>query len=81
MPKIRFSDLPRPLWRHLLDRVQERQVSVADLEALQAWVQSGPQAPEGDWYRDFGTFKLCGSGDRPKTVLTGDMKPYGEPID
>lgn len=80
MPKIRFSDLPRAVWRHLLARVDERRVTVTDLLALQAWVRTGPVAPEGDWYKDFGSFILCGTGEFPKTVLEKGMEPYGDPI-
>ncbi len=80
MPAIRFSDLPRGVWEHLLQRVQERQVSLADLRRLQEWVRSVPIAPEGDWYKDFGSFKLCGSGEFPRTVLTKEMKAFGEEI-
>ena len=40
-----------------------------------------PNAPEGDWYKDFGSFKLCGSGEYPTTFLTKGMKPYGEKIE
>lgn len=56
LPKIRFHDLPRSVWQHLLERVQERHISLADLERLQSWVHSGPEAPDGDWYKDFGSF-------------------------
>ena len=80
MPRIRFADLPRPLWQHLLDRVQGRQISQDDLRRLQNWVRSDPIAPEGDWYKDFGSFKLCGSGEYPRTVLTKEMKAFGEEI-
>ena len=54
---------------------------LADLRRLQAWVKSEPIAPEGDWYKDFGSFKLCGRGDYPKTFLIKGMKPYGDEID
>ena len=81
MPRIRFSDLPRGVWQHLLQRVAERQISLADLSRLQDWVKSEPYAPEGDWYRDFGSFKLCGSGEYPRTVLTKGMKPFGKAIE
>jgi hypothetical protein len=81
LPKIRFSDLPRALWRHLLDRVEQRQISLADLGRLQEWVKSEPQAPDGDWYKDFDSFKLCGSGEYPRTVLTKDMKVFGEELE
>jgi hypothetical protein len=40
-------------------------------------VNAGPWAPEGDWYKDFGSFTICGSGELPKTVLTGSMAPFG----
>lgn len=51
MPKIQYANLPRPLWEHLLQRVDERRISVADLMALQEWVKTGPTAPAGEWLR------------------------------
>ena len=81
MPKIRFSDLPPGIWQHLLDRVQQREISLTDLRRLQVWVKSEPYAPDGDWYKDFGSFKLCGSGEYPRTVLTRNMKPFGNEIE
>ena len=81
MPKIQFGDLPGAVWHHLLERVAERRISVTDLERLQAWVRTAPVAPEGDWFKDFGSFILCGSGKFPKTVLEKGMKPYGQPVD
>jgi hypothetical protein len=55
LPKIRFSDLPHGLWKHLLERVQEREITLADLGRLQEWVISEPFAHDGDWHKDFGT--------------------------
>ena len=81
MPKIRFSDLPRGLWQHLLERVQEREISLADLARLQEWVKSEPYAPDGDWYKDFGSFRLCGSGEYPRTVLAKGMAAFGREIE
>jgi hypothetical protein len=81
LPKIQFSDLPRSVWRHLLERVNQRQITMNDLLRLQEWVKSQPEAPAGDWYKDFGSFRLCGYGELPKTVLLKNMKPYGDPID
>jgi hypothetical protein len=60
--------------------VAERQVTVEDLGRLQEWVRTVPEAPDGDWYKDFGSFLLCGSGEFPKTVLSRGMKPFGQPI-
>jgi hypothetical protein len=78
LPKIRFSNLPRGIWQHLLDRVQQRDISLADLSRLQEWVKSEPYAPDGDWHKDFGSFKLCGSGEYPRTVLTRNMRVFGK---
>jgi hypothetical protein len=58
LPKIQFANLPRPVRQHLLQRVDERRISVADLLALQEWVKTDPVAPAGDWYKDFGSFIL-----------------------
>lgn len=81
MPKIRFSSLPRPLREHILARVEDRQISIQDLRRLQEWVKASPWAPEGDWYKDFGSFMICGSGELPKTVLTKGMMPFGTRIE
>jgi hypothetical protein len=53
LPKIHFANLPRPLWVHILDRVADRAISLADLQKLRVWVDSEPHAPAGDWYKDF----------------------------
>lgn len=81
MPKIRFSDLPRGLWQRLLERVLEREIPLTDLGRLQEWVKSEPYAPDGDWYKDFGSFKLCGSGEYPRTALTKGMAAFGAEIE
>ena len=56
-------------------------ISLDDLSALQSWVRTAPSAPDGDWYKDFGSFMLCGTGKLPKTVLEKDMKPFGDPVE
>ena len=82
MPKIQFSDLCRAASGiTLLQRVDQQGISLSDLLALQAWVRTNPMAPDGDWYKDFDSFMLCGSGKFPKTVLEKGMKPFGDPID
>lgn len=80
MPKIRFANLPRPLWEHLLDRVAERAITLDDLQRLRIWVTTEPHAPASDWYKDFGSFILGGTGEYPKTVLKKGMKPFGVPL-
>ena len=80
MPKIRFANLPGPVWEHILERVAKRAISLPELQRLKKWVDSEPHAPDGDWYKDFGSFLLCGTGEFPKTVLKKGMKPYGKPL-
>jgi hypothetical protein len=67
MPKIEWTDLPPALRDHLFERLRERKIAAEDLYKLKLWRESEPEAPEGDWYRDFGTFKVCGAGRFPKT--------------
>ncbi len=77
MPKIQFGNLPRPLWLHLLQRVDERRLSVADLLALQEWVKAVPVAPASNWYKDFNCFTLSGTDQLPRTVLATGRRPFG----
>jgi hypothetical protein len=69
------------VWQHLLERVEEREITLSELMRLQEWVKTEPQAPDGDWYKDFGSFKVCGTGEYPKTVLTKSMSPFGRKIE
>ncbi len=70
MPKIeRWDALPAAVRQHLADRMRDRAISIADLNQLRLWVESQPEVPEGDWYKEFGSFKLCGHGSYPKTFL------------
>jgi hypothetical protein len=63
---------------HLLLRLKERQISEEDLYQLKLWRESAPDAPEGPWYKDFGTFKICGEGKYPKTFLLQGQSATGE---
>jgi hypothetical protein len=69
MPKILWDALPPTIRDHPLDRAREREVSFDDLYQLKLWRESSPDATEGQWYKDFGSFKLCGEGKYPKTFL------------
>jgi hypothetical protein len=69
MLKIRWTDLPPSLRQHLFDRVADRQIPAEDLYKLKLWRESAPEAPAGPWYKDFGSFKICGEGELPKTFL------------
>jgi hypothetical protein len=70
MPRIEtWGNLPPGVRQHLIDRMRDRAISIADLNHLRLWIDSNPEVPEGDWYKDFGSFKICGSGSLPKTFL------------
>jgi hypothetical protein len=50
MPGIaHWNDLPPNVRQHLLDRMRDRAISLADLNQLRLWIDSHPEVPEGDW--------------------------------
>jgi hypothetical protein len=60
--------------------MHDRKVSVADLYELLRWIETMPDVPAGDWYKDFGTFKICGHGPYPKTFLLRGQIAKGEEL-
>jgi hypothetical protein len=54
--------------------MSERAISLTDLNQLRIWIESGP---EGDWYKDIGSFKICGRGSHPKTFLLAGQTAKG----
>ncbi len=70
MPRIEsWSRLPQAVRHHLIARMRDRKISLDDLNRLRLWIETRPIVPEGLWYKDFGSFKLCGEGTLPKTFL------------
>ena len=81
MPKIETWDhLPVAVREHLIERMRDRSIGIADLNQLRLWIESKPEVPEGDWYKDFGTFKICGQGPYPKTFLLRGQAAKGSAI-
>jgi hypothetical protein len=80
MPKIRWTDLPPMLRQHLFDRVAERDIRAEDLYKLKLWRESEPEAPDGPWYKDFGSFKICGEGELPRTFLLKGQAAKGKSL-
>jgi hypothetical protein len=78
MPKIEWSNLPEAIRTHLLLRLKERRITEEDLYALKLWCDSEPFAPDGAWYKDFGSFKICGEGPYPRTFLLRGQAARGE---
>ena len=78
MPKIgAWNDFPLALREHLIERMHSRNISLDDLNRLRLWVESGPEVPDGPWYKDFGSFKVCGDGPHPKTFLVAGQAALG----
>jgi len=80
MPKIQWTNLPPALRGDLFDRLAQRQITAEDLYKLKLWRESEPEAPEGLWYKDFGSFKLCGEGQFPKTFLLRGQAAKGKQL-
>jgi len=47
LPKIRFANLPGPVWEHILQRVAERSIALSELQRLKKWVDTEP--PSTRW--------------------------------
>ena len=81
MPRIESWDkLPTNVRQHLIDCMRERAITIADLNQLRLWIASQPEVPEGDWYKNFGSFKICGRGSYPKTFLLPNQVAKGEAL-
>ena len=80
MPRIRRQNLPPRLLDHLLDRVDDRNISAAQLELLANWMRADPEVPEGKWFKKFPGMTVCGEGELIKTFLQPGQVPAGKEI-
>ncbi|MFI5094883.1 MAG: hypothetical protein WCE50_07670 [Candidatus Acidiferrum sp.] len=81
MPRIEsWDNLPANVRQHLVDRMRERAITIVDLNKLRLWIASQPEVPEGHWFKDFGSFKICGHGSYPKTFLLPSQTAKGEAL-
>jgi len=80
MPRIRWTDLPESIRKHLLLRLKDRQITEEDLLLLKLWRESEPEAPVGPWYKDFDSFKICGEGELPLTFLLRGQAAKGRKL-
>jgi hypothetical protein len=80
MPRIQWRDLPPALRDHLFERLRERKISAEDLYRLKLRRESEPEAPDGRWYKDFGSFKVCGEGKFPLTFLLEGQPAEGQKL-
>lgn len=77
MPKIQWTGLPPALRDHLFERLRERKITAEDLYQLKLWRESEPEAPDGLWYKDFGSFKVCGEGSIRRLSCSRGKRPRG----
>lgn len=77
MPRVRRRDLPPALFRHMLDRIQQRQIDARQLELLARWLDDEPEVPEEPWYKRFPGMTVCGEGDLVRTFLLPGQSPKG----
>ena len=80
MPRIQWTNLPPALRDHLFDRLRDRKITTEDLYQLKLWVESEPEAPDGMWFKDFSSFKVCGEGQFPKTFLLRGQAARGQKL-
>jgi hypothetical protein len=81
MPEIStWPQIPIAIRNHLIQRMHDRGISLDELNYLRIWLDSKPIVPEGLWYKDFGSFKLCGEGPYPKTFLLAGQAAAGEEL-
>ena len=81
MPKVQRTKLPRLLFRHLEDRVKERSISLQDIEQFLYWIERDPEVPEGDWFKRFANFTVCGRGSLVTTFLASSMGATGTEVE
>ena len=80
MPKIRREHLPPGLFNHLLDRINDRQISASQLEEFADWLDTEPEVPEDRWFKRLPEMIVCGEGELVKTFLIEGQIPTGTEI-
>jgi hypothetical protein len=81
MPQIEsWPRIPAAIRNHLVERMRDRNISLGDLNQLRIWLEAKPTVPTGQWYKDFGSFKLCGEGVYPKTFLLAGQAATGDKL-
>jgi hypothetical protein len=80
MPRIRRSNLPRPLYAHLLERVKSRNISTEQLALFADWLATQPEVPDGKWFKKFSALTVCGEGEFIKTFLQPGQVAAGKEL-
>lgn len=62
---------------HVFDRLRQRKIATDDLSQLKLRRETNPEAPDSPWYKDSGSFKICGESKYPKTFLLPGQSARG----
>ena len=81
MARVRRKNVPPALFRHLLDRIQDRQIDASQPALFAAWLDGEPEVPEGPWFKRFAAMAVCGEGELIKTFLLPGQNPKGTRLD
>jgi hypothetical protein len=80
MPQILRRNLPRQLYEHLLERVQQRHISGNQLALMIEWLDTRLEVPSGKWFKKFPGMIVCGEDELVKTFLVPGQIPAGEEV-
>jgi hypothetical protein len=80
MPKVLRKDLPFALFRHLRDRVKQREIASDQLILFTRWLNTNPEVPVGRWFKRFPRMTVCGEGVYVKTFLRLGQVAEGEEV-
>lgn len=80
MPKVRRRGVPRALLEHLWVRVDEREISLQQLELFASWLEREPDVPSGKWFKRFPEMIVCGESELIKTFLRLGQAAEGEEV-
>jgi hypothetical protein len=81
MPKIQRKSIPKLLMDHIVMRAIERRVGMDDLRQFGHWLAGNPEVPEGEWFKRFGNFTVCGRGSLVTTFLTRAQSATGAEVE
>jgi len=55
-------------------------MSASQLALLARWLDTEPEVPDGQWFKQFSGMTVCGEGDLIKTFLLPGQHPKGERV-
>jgi hypothetical protein len=58
----------------------DRKITVGGPHQLKIWREAEPDAPEGSWYKTFGSFKIDGEGKYPQTFFLRGQVARGKKL-